>query len=922
MPSADDRTSLEYDTIIRERDNLKQRVNALQQENARLKQDLEESQRQRDAGDSSEELAHLRTELNKEKASNQEKERELDSLRTRVNRLQEEVDLAAEGGFDGGLQDKVKEKEKVIFDLQDRLLESSDVIRSLKAELQAAQNHGRSPSPSLTPEKEKSKRTWYGKKKKRKADGTPRDGSSTPREGSLGGTPRGGGGERGRSPGPATQPSEGGGGEGRGRGGGGGGGRGRTDQRHSVDERRVIELERENAKLEGELEIVKKQGEREKREFQDRIITLEAEGKILRSTKGIGEYSHSSMAVRRNVAISLPEDGGSEEDRLRIEVQLKDLALRQLSLQKEQLQDSVDSYEDATANRRLKEYDEKRAMVEELESSQSSVAALKADKGALLTEVKEIKYELQLTSSELRNTRESLAESHRLQQINAKKYKEQVETYAVMLGNALQTNEMIQTDRSRQMSRRIEDIKTMEGEIRTLRDGRVRRLDGDFPTDPVFPSPPPTHEHKPRPPEIKDRRPPPPDPPAPLPVRPIIFQPVHGVPKPPPSPLPEPPPTPSAPRNPAIDITELESESGIPRITRHYRKEGNKFVEFAPPDHHSPVPKAGDHSPVRGVGQRGTSPKATKPTAVTKDQANPPPVTYQSPGHKDRGRQHGPSKSTGLFHYPYVESADQERASEYLKGWIDDDPRKLGKDAEEGKGKGNPRSEAQPQNQPQRQPRAAGGLSHDRGSRRHTSPNIRGQIKPAPAPQAKPATQPAPPPAPSPPPSSPPSPPTQPSRMPEPPPPSPPKKQEWMPTERRTTPQQREALSLEQAREREASRARAGSISSQHSLKSNSRPDQAFTGLDVSDGTAMFARNPPPTNGKENKNKSQVGGDARRRDRSHSSVSQYKIVSPRDRGHAESPQFGKDGIRQLPTFAAPQPAPPASSKGGSSLDLT
>ncbi|KEP66024.1 UNVERIFIED_CONTAM: hypothetical protein HHA_313480 [Hammondia hammondi] len=360
------------------------------------------------------------------------------------------------------LQQLLREKEKAVWDLSDRLLATSsekDNVeqenRQLKIQLEAAQA---SSSQPLTPS---------GKKSKSKGGGVSDEvyrqlqTQLADVQAQL-----------------ATATAE-------------------KDESERRRKLHAVEMER---KLEGADRSLRKLAE-DKDRLECTLKKKDAEIAVLEISR---DYRSEALAVARGVTLPpLPKKqaaGGSEEatgahatNDLEIELALKSAALRALSVKNAHLHDVLQRLQHATSMESTeKELQRTKATLQEAHSqlcqAKDELQKRQAEKSQLETRVCRLEAELEVSQRDGRVAREALAEAQKRNARTAEEYKAQSEKYSSLLARAMADVERMEADLTKERSARREAGKTFREQLRRLRASKARRL--DFATaDPLQPLP-------------------------------------------------------------------------------------------------------------------------------------------------------------------------------------------------------------------------------------------------------------------------------------------------------------------------------------------------------------------------------------------------------------------------------------------------
>nr|CEL69984.1 TPA: hypothetical protein BN1204_056770 [Neospora caninum Liverpool] len=348
------------------------------------------------------------------------------------------------------LQQLLKEKEKAVWDLSDRLLVTStekDTMelenRQLKAQLEAAQASSQPHTPS-------------GKKSKSKG-GSVSDEAYRQVQTQL-----------------AELQSQ---------------LAASNAEKEASERRRKIQTVEMEQKLDGA-----ERNRRRLEEDKDRLeCALKKKDAELAAMAISQDYRAHALAVARGVSLPpLPgklaavegakADGRPAEDDLQTELALKTAALRSLSVKNAHLNDVLQRLRHATST----EYTEKELAKtkETLHESHLQLCRVKDDlqkaqatKTQLETRLSLLETELDVSQKDCRVAREALAEAQTRNARTAELYKAQNEKYSSMLALAMADVERMQKELTKERSTRREASKAFREQIRRLRASKARRLD-------------------------------------------------------------------------------------------------------------------------------------------------------------------------------------------------------------------------------------------------------------------------------------------------------------------------------------------------------------------------------------------------------------------------------------------------------------
>ncbi|KFH09839.1 hypothetical protein TGVAND_313480 [Toxoplasma gondii VAND] len=360
------------------------------------------------------------------------------------------------------LQQLLREKEKAVWDLSDRLLATSsekDNVeqenRQLKIQLEAAQA---SSSQPLTPS---------GKKSKSKGGGVS-DEVYRQLQTQLAAV--------------QTQLAT------------------ATAEKDESERRRKVHAVEMEQKLEGADRSLRRLAE-DKDRLECALKKKDAEIAALEVSQ---DYRSQALAVARGVALPpLPKTqpaGGSEEgtgahatNDLEIELALKSAALRALSVKNAHLHDVLQRLQHTTSMEATeKELQRTKATLQDVHSqlcqAKGDLQKQKAEKTQLETRVSRLEAELEVSRQDDRVAREALAEAQKRNARTAEEYKAQNEKYSSLLARAMADVERMEAELTKERSARREAGKTFREQLRRLRASKARRL--DFATaDPLQPLP-------------------------------------------------------------------------------------------------------------------------------------------------------------------------------------------------------------------------------------------------------------------------------------------------------------------------------------------------------------------------------------------------------------------------------------------------
>lgn len=532
------------------------------------------------------------------------------------------------GGFDqdrmiNNLRTELKARDDTIQELQDEL-------SATRMELNRAAEVMGLVADQMGAEESKKKKTWWGKTKTRKVDPTKlsaadidavkRDASvvagvspeaEEPQRGRALSTVSG---ERIRSPSPAPMIAAG-------------------DLAGTLMNKRLLELERENARLEGEIDIL----QREKAVLDDRTKQAEAQVDILQKTLKNQDANLKAISVAKSLVVPLPTEGGTEADRLRAVVQVQEAALQKLSLKAQQLEDTLETY--------ARDYKDPRAQVgqavatlrQEMSEKSAELSEVRQGKRALEDRLALLQAKQSACEAELDRVRQTLDQSRATAETASRELKQKADTYAVMVGNLMKQNGQLQEELSRCKREHAVSTTTYEGEVRALRNGRVERLAGEAPVQPVFPSPEKLvhlrqvpERRRPPSPEPREEAPPPVEEEEHIPSPPVIQE------ERPPSPTRSPP---------SLPLKEEEVSPGAPSgsVFRYYWGGSSEGYVLRP---EQPTPPEGGVRPVVTV------------------EHHPPVVTGPFP----------PETTSPFVQDLHVDTADQVFAQSALRDWLRQHP--------------------------------------------------------------------------------------------------------------------------------------------------------------------------------------------------------------------------------------------------------
>lgn len=257
-------------------------------------------------------------------------------------------------------------------------------------------------------------------------------------------------------------------------------------QDQAVVTKRVVELERENARLEGEVQIL----EKEKSAAQEQIGLFKAKVDVLLKAKELDDAETRSVQMVKGLSIPLPLEGGSEGDRLRVMVHVQQGALERLSLKCQKLEAVLRRYTNATGDLPAPGVSDQNVMLlrKELQETRSSLSQAKESQRLLQADYEKTVSSVGHYSDEVQRLQALLDEQREQSAKAIKQLKDELESNIAMIGRLLSQTDRLQTDLSATRQSHINDAKCYQGELRSLRDGRVARLIHDPAHSRVFPS--------------------------------------------------------------------------------------------------------------------------------------------------------------------------------------------------------------------------------------------------------------------------------------------------------------------------------------------------------------------------------------------------------------------------------------------------
>lgn len=426
------------------------------------------------------------------------------------------------------------EKERKIQELREVIEKQKEQLEDL--ELHIAVHNDQLAMSAVTADSGKSKKSWWGGKKKVKFPPA--------QPALLIDTGGGHGGQAGSGmtvlDGGASAPGKSGAGKGKGKGKGKEGGMEdagmmvrashlqdlsrKYQEQAKVANDRIVELERIKAKSEAELDLL----ERERLSLSERLGRTEA---ALQAVKADARSNSDKMLSAANAGphLVVTGKGVSETDQLRALLQIQEAALRKESILRESLQRELraisEQFEGGNETRDTKDRRERRGRMgvggdegsphgaghrhyglrsqwesdrERLREMEEGMAGLERrywnkceEVKSLALNVRESSMRQQFLLKELNHAQSALKDALQFLQMKNGKQAAREASLAEIVTATVVENEELRGELAERMAQSRIDTKQLIGEVRSLRQGRVARFGGDDPTALVYPSDPP-----------------------------------------------------------------------------------------------------------------------------------------------------------------------------------------------------------------------------------------------------------------------------------------------------------------------------------------------------------------------------------------------------------------------------------------------
>ncbi|KAF8822782.1 hypothetical protein IE077_002652 [Cardiosporidium cionae] len=203
------------------------------------------------------------------------------------------------------------------------------------------------------------------------------------------------------------------------------------------------------------------------------VKKLEAENQSLKhSTQS---YHPRALAISKEFILPLPSDGGSEIDHLKVEVQLKDMALQQLSLKNEELLMRLNAMEQIENSKEVEILvDETNVLHDRLTNTKQEIDTLIRERNSMEAENKALREAKKFTEEEAESMQKRFQASQNVTKESTRHFKQDNEALAEIVGHAFTDVDRLQTQLNDEKKRNLITTAQYDDELRALRDRALK----------------------------------------------------------------------------------------------------------------------------------------------------------------------------------------------------------------------------------------------------------------------------------------------------------------------------------------------------------------------------------------------------------------------------------------------------------------